>query len=105
MDDVKASGVNHGVEYLFKAFEEAFYSFSVKWHSVDHTGMRHEQDASTMSIRFSESHYAENLQYIAETELKGLADDSTVSDALRSRYLSVLGGVAWLLFARAGTCI
>ena len=105
VDDLKMTGVRAVIEEFLVSIAEKFGGLAIHWNCFDHCGVRHEQQLSTMEVIISQDHYAKSLKEIDSAELNLLAEDAEVSEHLRGCYMSLLGGVAWLVITRVDVSV
>ena len=108
VDDIKGCGTKTRVEQILKGLEKAFGK--LKLQSIDengsfeHCGLRHEKYPSG-GIRVHQDHYATQLRLVDVSSLKIDEPDQLLTEAFVSSYLSLLGGLSWLIQTRCDIAI
>ena len=94
VEDLKITGVAAEIQRALKLLEQHFDALN-----FDHLGLKHRllEDGSRS---ISRQHYVSELRRIADTDLKLLSPSDTVSEDVRGKYMSLLGGVAWTVQTR-----
>ncbi len=102
IDDIKGAATDADREMLLKALRTDYgQDTKIELSSFEHTGILHEQDATTFEIYTHQSHYVKELHAI-DTSLINMDDkDAELSDVVKQVYWSLLGALAWLLQTRA----
>ena len=99
IDDLKITGTPSEQSALIKALEEKFDAMKIEKDNFEHLGVMHRLHVDG-SRTLSQENYVKELRPIAEAELKLLSSDESVSELVKSQYMSLLGGLAWVVQTR-----
>ena len=99
IDDLKITGIPSEQENLVKALEEKFDAMKIERDNFEHLGVTHRL-LDDGSRTLSQENYVKELRPIAEAELKILSSQEFVNEQVKSQYMSLLGGLAWVVQTR-----
>ena len=97
VDDLKITGEDVEINAVLKLLTDSFDELKLATDNFEHLGLKHnlENDGSRT---LSQEHYIAELRFIPEDGCKG--SDDPVSADMRSKFMSLLGGVAWTVQTR-----
>ena len=97
VDDLKITGESSEIDAVLKLLTESFDELKLATDNFEHLGLKHslEKDGSRI---VSQEHYIAELRFIPEDGCKGSTEP--VSPDLKSKFMSLLGGVAWTVQTR-----
>ena len=98
VDDLKGGATRRDAEALLKHLNVSVGTCTQEWGTFTHTGIEHVQ--SKEGINTHQNTYAQQLQPIDITTVKDHPDEELATDAFHSLYMSLLGGIAWLVLTR-----
>lgn len=99
IDDLKITGLPAEQDALVKALESKFDALKIERDNFEHLGVIHRL-LDDGSRTLSQEGYIKELKPIAEAELKVMAATDLVNEQTRSLYMSLLGGLAWVVQTR-----
>ncbi|CAE8682255.1 unnamed protein product [Polarella glacialis] len=100
VDDLKLAGNQAEVDKLIASLEKRFDKLKLEKGNFEHCGIVHAQDPQDFSIAMHQNHYIAQLRPMADDECRRMAPDALVDQATHAVYMSLLGGVAWLIQTR-----
>lgn len=96
VDDIKITGAEAEIKNVLDILSSHFDSLKIEKDNFEHLGLRHSLESDgTRTV--SQEHYVRELRHISETNCK---HDQEVDVALKSQFLSLLGGIAWTVQTR-----
>ena len=99
IDDLKITGIPSEQQILVKALEEKFDAMKIEQDNFEHLGVMHRlHDDGSRTL--SQENYVKELRPIPEAELKLMPSEDAVNDQINSQYMSLLGGLAWVVQTR-----
>ena len=104
VDDLKMAGDEDAVQHILKVLEEKVGKLTVQREKFDHTGIAHLQHKDG-TIEFGQNHYIEQLRRIDDSETRGQAENTALSSELTSAFLSLLGGISWVVQTRLDVAV
>jgi Reverse transcriptase (RNA-dependent DNA polymerase)/Integrase core domain len=108
VDDLKIAGREEVVEALLKTLTKQFGDLKLVKNKFEHCGVMHEQELPSMSIVMHQNHYALGLKPIV-CDVMDVTDQARmaqlITPELHAQYLSLLGGLSWLLQTRPDVAI
>ena len=99
VDDLKLAGVPSEVSQLVSAIEKQFDKLKLEGKSFEHCGIRHTQHPDG-SIVMEQHHYVQQLKPIPVEVYRHFSDDAAADVQGKACYMSLLGGVAWVVQTR-----
>ena len=103
VDDLKGASSDADARALLAYLEKAVGNCSQDWKKFQHTGIEHEQtDSGVFAHQFT---YAEQLKPMDVSSLKGSPDDDSAPGDYPSKYMSLLGGIAWMVLTRVDIAV
>ena len=103
VDDLKMTGETAKIESIIKLLTEHFDELKLEKDNFEHLGLRHELH-SDGSRSVNQEHYVSELAFINEEGCKSRPTE-LVDETLKSQYLSLSGGVAWVVQTRPDIAI
>ena len=103
VDDLKMTGETAEIESIIKLLTEHFDELKLEKDNFVHLGLRHELH-SDGSRSVNQEHYVSELAFINEEGCKSRPTE-LVDETLKSQYLSLSGGVAWVVPTRPDIAI
>ena len=103
VDDLKGAATKDVAQRLLAHLESAVGKCTQEWKAFTHTGIEHIQEAD--GVRAHQNTYVSQLQQIDIADIKGEDDETTVSDRFHSQYMSLLGGIAWMVLTRVDLAV
>jgi Reverse transcriptase (RNA-dependent DNA polymerase) len=108
VDDLKITGTTSAIAALVKDLESQFGKLTVHVGSFDHCGITHVQDPKTWAITMHQHEYTAKLKPVIHPPFN--TEDPVelakpLDSELHSKFLSLLGGLSWLLQTRADVAI
>jgi len=103
VDDLKGASTRADAEALLKFLEEKFGNCSQEWKEFTHTGIEHVQ--TPRGVYVHQFKYADQLVPIPVGEIKGKPDEELAEGDFPSKYMSLLGGLAWLVLTRVDLAV
>ena len=103
VDDLKMTGETAEMESIIKLLTEHFDELKLEKDNFEHLGLRHELHADG-SRSVNQEHYVSELAFINEEGCKSRPTE-LVDETMKSQYLSLLGGVAWVVQTRPDIAI
>ena len=103
VDDLKMTGETAKKESIIKLLTEHFDELKLEKDNFEHLGLRHELH-SDGSRSVNQEHYVSELAFIHEEGCKSRPTE-LVDETLKSQYLSLSGGVAWVVQTRPDIAI
>ena len=103
VDDLKCCGTPERTKKILEDLTRAFGKLKVEHDNFIHCGLKHEKISDGYQVH--QSHYAEQLRCIDTSSLDLAQPDKLLSEELRSAYLSLLGGLSWLIQTRLDIAI
>jgi hypothetical protein len=103
VDDKKGAGTDALRKHVKTGLEKAFGQLKEQVRSFEHCGILHEQTDDQITLH--QNHYVKQLHNINLAELKNVDKNQLLTDAQRSMYCSVLGGLSWLIQTRLDIAI
>ena len=103
VDDLKGGATKAIADDLLKFIESKVGKCKQQWKAFTHTGIEHEQTAA--GIYTHQTGYAATLKPISKELFNQMPDEQLVNEHLAGLYLSVLGGVAWMILTRADLAV
>jgi hypothetical protein len=100
VDDLKVTGPEEDIVYVFKAIESTFGAMKLNWSEFTNCGIRHVQDPKTYIITLDQIHYITTLRNIAHPQLTHGKPEDDADEDLHKLYMSLLGAVAYLSHTR-----
>jgi hypothetical protein len=108
VDDLKGCGTSARVKAILAGLEKAFGKLKTssleKDGQFEHCGLKHEKIPSG-GIRVHQDHYAAQLKCVDVTSLDITKIDQMLSPEFISLYLSLLGGLSWLIQTRTDIAV
>ena len=107
VDDLKIAGDHAFVKGMLTFFETQVGKLKVERafkSAFDHCGIRHTQ-SENYSITLSQAHYAANLRPVDTSQIDLTRTSDPLTPELIELYLSLLGGLSWLLLTRPDIAI
>lgn len=95
VDDLKGCSTKAEADACVVFMEKSFGGMAQGCGKLTHIGIEHEQHSDGSSYQHQGA-YAAQLRAFGIGEIKGRPDEEDVSEKLRSCYMSLLGGVAWM---------
>ena len=105
VDDIKIAASDTHIKQIIADLEAAFGKVKVEWNNFTHCGIRHIQDTHDFSISLDQIEYVSALRSVNIVELKGKSDDELLDTRFHNAYMSLLGGVAWVVQTRSDICV
>ena len=102
VDDFKICGEKEAVTQLLQGLEKKVGKLKTAVREFEHCGIMHKQN-DDMSINIHQNHYVQQLSAIPTTKEQDLEATCSPNDA--AAYMSLLGGVAWVVNTRADVAI
>ena len=104
VDDIKMCGDPDLMKSVVSQLESNFDSVKLEKNNFVHLGLEHalQEDGS---ITVSQSHYISELRHIPEDQLKTMEKDALVDEHYRQLFMSLLGGVAWIVQTRLDVAV
>ena len=101
VDDLKITGEEHELKRVLELLTENFDELKIERDNFEHLGLKHtlEPDGSRT---ISQEHYVNELRFIPEANCKHEQD---VSPELKTLFMSLLGGIAWVVQTRPDIAI
>ena len=99
VDDLKGAAKRSDAESLLQHLEKMVGNCTQDWKEFTHTGIEHKQDDD--GVYAHQTKYAEQLKPMPLEGLKEMAAEDLVNEAHTSLYMSLLGGVAWMVLTRS----
>ena len=106
VDDLKCIGKEPASTKMIQVIEKAVGKVTLLKDNFEHCGIKHE--TTDTAVVMHQNHYANQLRPIDETLLEQRKDDVEVSSFcidLVTLFMSLLGGLAWLVLTRVDICI
>ena len=103
VDDLKCCGTATRLEQLMRDIAKAFGKLKIERDNFTHCGLKHEKIADGYQLH--QNHYAEQLRCIDTSSLDLTLPDKELSEEFQSAYLSLLGGLSWLVQTRLDIAI
>ena len=108
VDDLKVCGSSKHTDQLQAYLESQFGALTIRRGVFEHCGILHEQDPASFEVFMHQRHYAARLKSI-DTEAFDTENATLLAMPLsaseHSQYLSVLGGLSWMLQTRGDISI
>ena len=98
VDDLKGGASKKNALALLNHLEASVGTCTQEWKTFTHTGIEHVQ--TDAGINTHQTTYAQQLQLIDATSIKSHPDEELVNETMHSLYMSLLGGLAWLVLTR-----
>ena len=102
VDDLKMCGDDHVVDRVIKGLEKELGKMKLSYRSFEHCGFMHEQ-LPNGDIKFHQNHYIARLSQIPVPKHVDL--ESSCSDHDASAYITLLGGLGWVVNSRADVAV
>ena len=99
VDDLKGAAKRSDAESLLQHLEKTVGNCTQDWKEFTHTGIEHKQDDD--GVYAHQTKYAEQLKPMPLEGLKDKQAEDLVDDAHTTMYMSLLGGVAWMVLTRS----
>ena len=106
VDDLKCIGSDEAAASMIATVEKAVGKVTLLKDNFEHCGIKHE--TTDTAITMHQNHYAAQLRPIDESLLGNHKDHEEVKDfcvELVTLFMSLLGGLAWLVLTRLDICI
>jgi hypothetical protein len=106
VDDLKGIATEKAMKHTIDIMEKAVGKVTILKDNFEHCGIKHE--TSEKAITMHQNHYVAQLRPINEGLLGEHKDDEDVngfSPELGTLFMSLLGGLAWLVLTRLDICI
>ena len=106
VDDLKCIAQSKTAEPMIATIEKAVGKVTLLKDNFEHCGIKHE--TTDKAIIMHQNHYAAQLRPIDESLLGSHPEEMEVkefSDELGTLFMSLLGGLAWLVLTRIDICI
>ena len=97
VDDLKGGGVPAQVKHILALLTSAFGDLTLKHKVFEHCGLKHEQASDLSVIRLHQNHYVAQLQKL---DVAGLTPETILNASQIADFLSLLGGMSWLIQTR-----
>ena len=104
VDDLKLTGTDACIKEILACLEKEFDSLKLEFDNFTHLGLMH-QLHSDGSRSVNQTHYIRELKPIAEAELRLRPKTEQVEDALQKLYMSLVGGLAWVVQTRPDVAV
>ena len=85
------------IEFLLSSLTRMFGKLKVSWNEFEHCGIMYEREASG-KVSCHQNHYAQTLKPVDLCTVDSSRPLTPLSASQHSDYLSLLGGLAWLVF-------
>ena len=95
-NDIKMTGLDDEMKSVLQTLSEHFDELKLERDNFEHLGLKHVLE-SDGSRTISQEHYVKELRFISEAECR---NDVEVSPAVCSKFMSLLGGIAWTVQTR-----
>jgi len=99
VDDLKGAAKRSDAESLLQHLEKTVGNCIQDWKEFTRTGIEHKQDDD--GVYAHQTKYAEQLKPMPLEGLKDKQAEDLVDDAHTTMYMSLLGGVAWMVLTRS----
>ena len=103
VDDLKGSATRKDAESLLAHLQKEVGTCSQEWQQMTHTGIEHVQ--SDKGVYAHQTKYAQQLMPMDISSIKGQPDETDAPGDFPSRYMSLLGGLAWLVLTRVDLAV
>ena len=103
VDDLKGGAPKETAMRLLKHLEESVGKCKQEWDSFIHTGIEHVRDKD--GVYTHQTTYAKQLNQMDPHLWDGKPDEEEVDEKIASLYLSLLGGVAWMVLTRVDMAV
>lgn len=103
VDDLKMTGLLDEIARAQKILEENVDELKCEVDNFEHLGLQHYRHNND-TICVTQEHYAKELRTIPEADLR-INPQEVVSPEVGKLYMSLLGGVAWLVQTRLDICV
>ena len=104
VDDLKGAGNKQRTDAIIKGLESAFGTMKTQQGDFTHCGLKHEAIEGGGYIIHQHA-YAQQLICIDTAELDLKDESKLLNSDYVARYMSLLGGLSWLIQTRADICI
>ena len=102
VDDLKGCGHDGQVTKILNLLASAFGKLKTSYRQFEHCGIKHEQSEDNATIRIHQNHYVVQLQRM---ETANAAAEAALTTVQESDFLSLLGGLSWLIQTRLDIAI
>ena len=103
VDDLKGTGTTARTKAILDGLTKAFGKLKTEVNNFIHCGIRHDRIAEGYVIH--QAHYAEQLRCVDVSSLDQSQPDKLLDPVFISQYLSLLGGLSWLIQTRIDIAI
>ena len=103
VDDIKGTGTEARTKDILLGLERSFGKLKTQVGSFQHCGLMHEETETGYVVH--QSHYASQLRCIDTSALDVSKPDQPLNPGFQSAYLSLLGGLSWLIQTRLDIAI
>ena len=103
VDDLKGTGIPSRTAEIIAGLEKAFGKMKTQEDSFIHCGLKHEKTQSGYIVH--QDAYAQQLRCIDTSKLNLDKPDEPLDEEHVSKFMSLLGGLSWLIQTRADICV
>jgi hypothetical protein len=103
VDDLKGGATKETALELIAFVESRVGKCKQQWQEFTHTGIEHRQ--TEKGIYCHQTGYAATIKTISADLITGKPEDELADTILAGLYISVLGGVAWMILTRADLAV
>ena len=103
VDDLKGGGTPARTKAILEGLERSFGKLKTQHDNFTHCGIVHEKTADGYIMH--QNHYAQQLVCIDTSSLNVHKLDEPLSEEFVSKFMSLLGGLSWLIQTRADICV
>ena len=103
VDDLKITGLQRQMQALMSCLTGHFDELKTATDNFEHLGLKHTKNEDG-TRQVSQDHYVSELKHVPEGGLKSNLDEP-VNDAVRTKFSSLLGGLAWVTQTRLDVAV
>ena len=104
VDDLKITGEESEISAAIRSLETDFDAMKLEYDNFEHLGLKHRLLPSGARA-ISQQHYVQELRPIADADLKLRKPDEVVEDELKTKFMSLVGGIAWVVQTRPDVAV